>query len=262
MRIAILALLVSIFSFADSSPCAKRDAALKAINACIERNEASSRECRKLNENVETLAEIYKQGDKSVLPTLFRFTYLTDFYGDALLGDPKRFLSALNELREKDRKPVAADIAGPMIGLRSKERFEAIRAVLNGIPDASPFKPTSQLCLKTLERMNAAAFKTYFPPKTFSSPAADLRVRWYSAEMYALGENPLWPPSIGPGATYRLTYSASSGPTAIILSVSPDGKGRVNIKTLDGEREVMKVDETALATRDQLDRFFALLEEA
>src|SRR5215469_8133831 len=263
MRIAsILALLISIPSFADTSPSAKRDAALKAINSCIQRNEVSSRECRKLNANVETLVEIYKQGDKSVLPMLFRFTYLTDFYWNAVLGDPNGFLSTMNKLQEKDQKAVAAGIAGPMVGLRNKERFKAIRAVLNGIPDASPFKATSQLCLKTVERMNAAAFKTYFPPQTFSSRTADLQVRWYSAEMYALGENPLWPPSIGPGATYRLTYSASSGPTAIILSVSPDGKGRVNIKTLDGEREVMKVDETALATRDQLDRFFALLEEA
>ena len=75
---------------------------------------------------------------KSVLPTLFRFTYLTDFYGEALLGDPDAFLSALNQLQEKDQKAVAAGIAGPTVGLRNKERFEAIRAVLNGIPDAAP----------------------------------------------------------------------------------------------------------------------------
>ena len=114
MRIAsILVLFVSIPSFADASPSAKRDAALKAINSCIQRNEVSNGECRKLNANVETLVEIYKQGDKSVLPTLFRFTYLTDFYGEALLGDPDGFLSALNQLQEKDQKAVAAGIAGP-----------------------------------------------------------------------------------------------------------------------------------------------------
>lgn len=129
---------MSIRAFADSPPSAKRDAALKAINACIQRNEVSSRRCRKLNENVETLVEIYEQGDKSVLPTLFRFTYLTNFYGEALLADPDGFLSALAQLREKDQKAVAAGIAGPTVGLRSKEPFEAIRTVFNDVPDTTP----------------------------------------------------------------------------------------------------------------------------
>jgi len=34
------------------------------------------------------------------------------------------------------------------------------------------------------------------------------------------------------------------------------------MRTLDGERESTKVDEAVLATRDQLQRFFALLEQA
>lgn len=73
----------------------------------------------------------------------------------------------------------------------------------------------------------------------------------------------LWPPPNGPEATYRLTYiPAFSGPTGITLSVSADGKVRVAIKTLDRERELTKVDETALASRDQLDRLFTLLEQA
>jgi hypothetical protein len=264
MRVALLvALLLSIPSFADSSAIAKRDAALKAVNSCIQRNEVSSRECRKLNANIGTLVEIYKQGDKSVLPMLFRFTYLTDFYGHALLADPDGFLNALSQLPEKDQKAVAAGMAGPMFGLRSKERFEAIRAVLNGTPDSAPAKATSQLCLKALERMNAAFFLTYFPPQTFSSPAADFQVRWYSTEMYALGEKPLWPPSTRPQETYRLTYiPAFSGPTVITLSVPPDRNGKVVIKTLDGERETAKVDETLAATRDQLDRFLTFLEKA
>jgi len=264
MRIApILLLSVSIPSFGDSPPIAKRDAALKSINTCMQRNEVSSRKCRNLNANVETLVEVYKQGDKSVLSTLFRFTYLTDFYGEALLADPDGFLGALSQLQEKDQKAVAAGIAGPMVGLRSKERFEAIRAALNGVPDTAPLKATSQRCLKTLERKNAAFFRTYFPPQTFASAAADFQVRWYSAEMYALGEKPLWPPSTGPGATYRLTYiPAFSGPTFITLSVPPDGKGQVAIKTIDGEREVINTDENRSASRDQLDRFSAFLEGA
>lgn len=264
MRIApILVLLAAIPSFAESSPSAKRDASLKAINSCIQRNEASNRACRKLNENVETLVQVYKQGDKSVLPVLFRFTYLTDFYGEALLADPDGFLSALNRLQEKDQKAVAAGLAGPMVGLRTKEQFEAIRTVLTGIPDALPFKATSLLCLKMVERKNAAFFLEYFPPQTFVSPAANFQVRWYSAEMYALGEQPLWPTSSRSEVTYRLTYiPAFSGPTVITLSVPPDGNGRVAIRTLDEERVITKVDETLPATRDQLDRFSRLVEQA
>ncbi len=264
MRAAsILALLVPILSFADSSPIAKRDAALKAINSCIQRNEVSSRECRKLKVNVGTLVEVYKQGDKSVLPTLFRFTHLTDFYGDALLNDPDGFLTVVSQLRQRDQKDVAVGIAGGMFGLRSKERFEAIRSLLKSITDTGPIKTTSELCLRTLERTNAAFFQTYFPPHTFISRAADFQVRWYSAEMYSLGESPLWPPSDGHEPTYRLTYiSAIAGPTVVTLTQPPDGRGRLAIKSLDADRATTKVDETTSASRDQLDRFLTLIDQA
>jgi hypothetical protein len=223
----------------------------------------SSRKCRKLNANVETLVEIYKQGDKTPLPTLLRFTYLTDFYGDVLLSDPDSFLTAVSQLQEKDQHAVAAGLAGGVVGLRSKERFEAIRAILRAIPDAAPIKTTAQDCLKTLERKNASFFLTYFPPQTFTSRAGDFLVRWYSADMYALGEKPLWPPSNELETTYRLTcLPAFSGPAVVTVSVSPDGDGRISIRTIDRNREVTKVDETVLAPRDQISRFFALLEQA
>ncbi len=265
MRIAsILVLLVPILlAFGDSSPTARRDATLKAINACLQRNEMSGRECRKLNANIETLVEVYKQGDKTVLPTLFRFTYLTDFYGEALLNDPDGFLTEMGQLQENDRKAVAAGIAGGMFGLRSRERFEAIRAILRGIPDSAPVKTTSQECLRTLERRNASFFQSYFPPQTFTSRAADFDIHWYSADMYALGEKPLWPPSSELETTYRLTYiPAFAGPTVITLSVFSDGEGTITIKTIDGDREVTKVDESLTAPREQLARFLALLEQA
>jgi hypothetical protein len=261
---AVLVLFVSILSFGDSSPSARRDAALKAINACIQRNEVSSRECRKLNTNVQTLVDVYKRGDKSVLPVLFRFTYLTDFYGEALLNDPDGFLTAMSQLQAKDQRAVAAGIAGgDLFGLRSKERFDAIRALLSEIPDSDPIKATAQVCLKTLERINASFFETYFPPQTFTSRAADFEIHWYSADMYALGERPLWPPPSEPEATYRLTHlPAFTGPTVVTLSVSPDGEGRVAIKTISQDREITKVDETVVAHRDRLTRFFALLDQA
>jgi hypothetical protein len=101
---SLFALLVSILSYADSSPAARREAALKAINACIQRNEASSRECKKVNANVQTVVEVYNQGDQTVLPTLFKFTYLTDFYGEALLADPDCFLTEMGRLPETDQR--------------------------------------------------------------------------------------------------------------------------------------------------------------
>ena len=67
----MLAVLVPILCFADQSPTAKRDKSLKSIRAEMRTKEHSSRLCGKLSADIGTLAEVYKQGDKSVLPTLF-----------------------------------------------------------------------------------------------------------------------------------------------------------------------------------------------
>jgi hypothetical protein len=260
--VSVVALLVSILSYADTSLIAKREAALKAINACIKRNEVSSRECRKLNANVEALIEVYKQGDKTVLPTLFKFTYLTDFYGDALLAEPDGFLTEMSALPGKDQTAVSVGIAGGMFGLRTKERFEAIRAVLRGIPDSNPIKTTSQLCLRAVERKNASFFVSYFPPQTFTGPSAKFQIQWYSAEMYALGESPLSSAS-GDGTIYRLTYiPAFSGPSSVTLRVLPGGEGRIAIKTMDGDREFTKIDESSTVSGYQIARFSSLLDQA
>ena len=93
-------------SYADSSTSASRDKALKGIEACLRRNEVSSRECRRLNKDVQTLVDVYRQCDKTVLPTLLRFTYLSDFLGEALIGDPEGFLSAVSRLSGPDQQAV------------------------------------------------------------------------------------------------------------------------------------------------------------
>ncbi len=88
-RIIALSILVSaasVVSYGQTPLTTKRDKALEGIEACLRRNEVASRECKHLKQNVETLVEVYRSGDKSVLPTLFRFTYLTDFYDEALLS--------------------------------------------------------------------------------------------------------------------------------------------------------------------------------
>jgi len=47
-------------SNADSLLDEKRDKALKGVEACLRRNEVSSRECKSLNRNVQTLVEVYR----------------------------------------------------------------------------------------------------------------------------------------------------------------------------------------------------------
>jgi hypothetical protein len=259
----LFVVFASISSYADSSPTVGRDQALKRIDACLRRNEVSSRECKHLNEDVETLVGVYKGGDKTVLPTLFRFTYLTDFYGQALLSDPDSFLTAMARLPEQDQKAVTDGIAGGMWGLRNRERFEAIRALLTGIPDSSPTKKLSQACLKALERNNASFFVTYFPPQAFTGRAATLQLHWYSSDMYALGESPLWPPSATGETVYRLTYlPAFTGPTVVTLTVQPDGTGRITMKTVDGDRETIRLDESVPVPGERVAGFFAGLDQA
>ena len=85
IALSVVALTASALSSGQTPLTTKRDKALRGIQACLERNEVSSRECKHLNQDVATLVEVYRGGDKSVLPTLFRFTYLTDFYDEALL---------------------------------------------------------------------------------------------------------------------------------------------------------------------------------
>ena len=150
-RIAALSVLVigaSVLANADASLVARRDKALEGIKSCLRRNEVSRRECKHLKRDVTTLVDVYRSGDKSVLPTLLHFTYLTDFYDEALLSDPEGFLTAMRQLPQKDQQAVAAGIAG---GCASKPRdlvrFKAMRAMLKDFPSDSPNKALATLSL-------------------------------------------------------------------------------------------------------------------
>src|SRR5206468_1485464 len=61
-----------------------------------------------------------------------------------------------------------------------------------------------------------------------------------------------------------ISAPAFSGPTVITLWVSPDGNGRVAIKTSYQSRQgkIMSVDESRSATRDQLVQFLTQLQKA
>jgi hypothetical protein len=108
---------------------------------------------------------VYKTGDKSVLPTLFQFTYLTDFYDEALLSDPEGFLTAMAQLPNKNQHAVAAGIArGCPFRVPDVARFNAMRATLRNVSNDSPTKAVAELSLKAVEATNASLFVKYFPP--------------------------------------------------------------------------------------------------
>jgi hypothetical protein len=262
VALGILALAASVVSYGQTPLTTKRDKALEGIKACHRRNEVSSHECKDLNQDVATLVEVYRSGDKSVLPTLFRFTYLTDFYDEALLSDPDGFLTAMTQLSQKEQQAVAAGIAGAF-GLRDVDRFKAIQALLANVPESSPTKAVAEVSLKVVETKNASFFVNYFPPETFTSRAANFQVAWYSSDMYQLGETPLWPPSSENEKTFRFTYlGAFSGPKAVTLTVLPDGSGKVKMTMVHQLSEQGKGEQLAAVRADRVSDFLQHLDRA
>jgi hypothetical protein len=260
--LSVIALAASGLSYGQTALTTRRDKALKGIEACLHRNEVSSRECKHLNQEVETLVEAYRDGDKTVLPTLFRFTYLTDFYDEALLSDPEGFLTAMTHLSPKEQQAVATGIAGGMtFELHGIERFKAIRELLANVPEASPTKAVAEIALKIVDSKNAALFVNYFPPGTFTSRSASFQIAWYSSDMYQLGKAPLWPPAAN-AKTFRLTYlGAFTGPKAVTLTILPDGSGKVRMAILHESPEP-KRDEQLFVPEDRVAGFLNGLNRA
>ncbi len=259
---SVLALAASVVSYGQTPLTTRRDKALKGIKACLRRNEVSSHECKHLNQDVATLVEVYRGGDKSVLPTLFRFTYLTDFYDEALLSDPDGFLTAMTQLSQKEQQAVAAGIAGAF-GLGDVDRFRAIRALLANVPETSPTKAVAEVSLKVVETKNALLFVNYFPPGTFTSRAANFQVAWYSSDVYQLGETPLWPPSSDNEKTFRFIHlGAFTGPKAVTLTVLPDGSGKVKMTMVRQSPEQTKGEQLAAVPADRVSDFLQHLDRA
>jgi len=259
----VFTVAASILSHAESSATARRDEALRKANACLPGSQASGRQCKKLNENIQILVDVYRSGDKSVLPTLLHFTYLTDFYDEALLSDPEGFLAAVRGLPEKEQKQVADGIAGGPFRPLEKARFEAVRALLTGIPESSSTSHVAQVCLKSLETNNASIFLNYFPPQTFTSRSANFRIFWYSRDLYSMAEKPLWPPSSAAQTTYRFTHlGAFTGPKVVTLTVLPDATANVRIKAINVSHDELETDNTVAVTPEKIARFSTSLTKA
>jgi hypothetical protein len=202
---------------------------------CLRSKEAPSRECENRNKNIATLEALYRRGDKTVLPTLLHFTYLTDFSGESLVADPDTFLKAIFNLSGPAQQAVATGMAGGMFGL-SPPRFVAIRATLMSIPNDSPVYPLARKCLDTLQADNAIFLVNYFPQRTFAPDPRDLLVRWYSAELNALGEMP--PTNVAKDANaevYRLMVLPSFGNAIAVGIQRQGGVYSLSAKRLDGE---------------------------
>jgi len=250
---------VSTASHADSSATETRDSALRGIEVCFRRNEVSSRECKNLNKDVETLVALYRQGDKTVLPTLLQFTYLTDFYGEALVSDPDGFLTAVSYLPERGQQAVAAGIAGGMWGL-TRARFDGIRATLMKVPDSSSNYQLARACLLTLETENASFLVNYFPAQIFTGRSGDFHVHWFSRELYALGEKPMWTPASGNERTYRITVlPAFRARESVTLTVMPDETGQIKFRTSDAHSHRLNVDSPHAISPQQVADFTAAL---
>ncbi len=263
VAVALLAVAASVSSHADSSLTTRRDKALEGIRACLHRNEVSSRECKHLNRDVETLVEVCRSGDKSVLPTLFRFTYLTDFYDEALLSDPEGFLRAMVQLPLKEQQAVASGIAGQgTFKTLDVGKFNAIRALLRNVPDDSPTKTAAAVSLKAVETNNASLFVSYFPPGTFTGRTADFVNRWYSSGMYELGEKPLWPPPTDE-KTYRFTYlGAFTGPKSVALTILPDGSGQMRMTLPQKSPDHSKDEQLLAVSANDVSAFLGKLDKA
>lgn len=251
--------VASTSSFPGSSRNARRDKALEGIEACTKRNKVPSRECKNQNKNVQTLVDVYRQGDKTALPTLLQFTYLNEFFDEALVGDTQGFLLAVSHLHEPAQQAVASSVAGGILGL-PLERFERVRATLKAVPDSSSNYQLARMCLLTLEDNNASFLIHYFPPQTFTGRAGDFRLHWYSRELYALEETPLWPPASGGEHTYRITVLPSfSVPESVTLTILADGSGQIEFRATDSRRLHLRVDNTSAISRQQVTDFTALL---
>lgn len=253
--------LVATSAYADTPNDAKRDKAKRRIEACLKRNEVSSRQCKNVNKNLQTLTEVYWQGDKTVLPLLLRFTYLTNFFADALVSDPDGFLTAVSQLSEPERQNVASGIAGAVYGI-SQPRFEAVRTTLMRVSASSPHYEVARLCLSSLEVENAYLLVHYFPPRESGGPSANF-VPWFSRDLYALKEKPLWPPSPESDQTYRVTvFPAFTVPRSVTLTLMPDGTGEVRFRTTDRARYHLTTNTTLTISSQQVTDFANTLNRA
>jgi hypothetical protein len=258
----MVACVLSRLSFADSSQDTAQAKAERELETCVRGGKGSKDACRHQAKDIDILITGYKGGDKSVLPVLFHFSYLTDFYGDALTADPNTFLAALANLPADEREWAERGLAGGNSWIKTKERFEALRKVLEDVPAGSPTKDIAQACLAKLETQNAAYLAAYFPPNTFTSRIADRRVFGLSSTLYSLGQKPLWPPVSLAETSYRLVYIGSRLPNIKMVQITAQSDGAARIDAKDEGIGSKPYDETRTIDTDHLTKFLERVDNA
>lgn len=257
------AVVAIVSSAAQTNDTARRDEALRNIDVCLHRTDVSSRECKRLNQSIATLISTYNAGDRSVLPTLLRFPYLTNFFDKALLADPRDFLVSVGKLSEKQQLAVARGVAGGVFWLRDQATLHELMELLSEVPEGSAAKPVADRFLEALKTNNACDLMNYFPPQTFTARSAAFKNFWFSRDLYALGQKPLWPVSPSTMATYRFTHlGAFTGPQTATLTVLPDGTGNISMKALTVARDEVETDDPGTVTAEQVTNFLAALKRA
>jgi len=257
------AVAAAVTSAAQTGEAARRDEAVRNIDVCLRRSDVSSRECKHMNQSIHTLISAYDAGDRSVLPTLLRFPYLTNFFDKALLADPPGFLTAVRDLPEKQQNAVARGVAGGVFWLRDQSTLQRLMDLLHAIPQDSNTRPVADRFLEALKTNNACHLMNYFPPKTFTSRSAAFENFQFSRDLYALGQKPLWPSPSPATQTYRFTHlGAFTGPETATLTVLPDGSGTVSIKALTVSRDEVETDDPGTVSAEQVTKFLSALKRA
>ena len=231
---AIWVLLIALPLGAREISPQRRDTALKTVAACINAR-VQSKACKNEKAAEDILIQIYRDGDKSVLPTLLRIGYLAQLYQEQVVADTDSFLSALAVTPKEPRGWVIDNMVGGVFGLNNRQRYDAIHAALKHVPLLSPNRSLADECLRKLEKTNASLFLEYFPPGALTSRSGQFKRHWYSSEMYGLAEKPLWP-AANQSIIYRFTWLRSfKTPIAVCLTVLPDGTGLLRFKTLSAD---------------------------
>jgi hypothetical protein len=247
----------TFFLTALSASAVSREEALRKLDACV--HSKSGRKCNHIQSAEETLARLYRQGDKSLLPALMETTWMGDLYADAALNDTASYLSALSTLDEPKRRAVEASMAGGLKGWQH-ERFLSLQEALLQVPAGSPEYPLAQDSLRQLNVANASFLAAYFPPQIFNRRGGDFQTRWYSRALYALDQAPLWPPAAN-RHLYRFTFlPAFSDPVSITLTVLPAGDGEIRLCVSDHVR--VTKNQTRSLSAQQVKDVLALMDQA
>lgn len=263
-RLPLTAVLLAAGSVCLSSEQISKEQALARIDSCLHQSRAFDRGCENLNASIDVLIRAYKSNEKSVLPVLLNFGYLTDFFDDALLSDPGGFLSAVGALVPERQNAVLEGLAGPQFRTLPRERFLAIKAVLEAVPPDSPNRSIAGICLEALNEHNAALFVDYFPLGTFTGPAAQLTNFWYSRVLYGLREQPLWGGSQTTEETWRFTHIGAWGRSQTVsLFIHSNGSGSIRLRSFDLDRtgSLSRPDSIEIPA-DQVSRFLEALKGA